>query len=396
MQRKNKIFFFYLGLILFFMSGTLYVTDDFKSFYLIALVTGIVLIWFSNDFMIFVLKRDSKINGGGVLAFLYSAFSVSLIFSLIMNKEKSMIITILGLLLIIWCCIIQIPNYCKKHNVSFNSIYIILMISMLTVFLYSIMRYGIKTVNYEGIFSNQNAMGGNATTLFCISSACFLDNFKKKEKNTKKILWLSVISMLMSTALAFFATSRTSVLSIFVCFLVSLLILIGQASSKKYAFRVSLIILEVIIFILFVYLFTPFKSVVDRFLYKFALHVQDQLNGRRAIWEIIFNRLSYFGNGEASAIAAHNTYLSLMDQYGIISGGLWVLFCFFGIVISFFDIFNKQKEYRHLPFLAFLIFSLQSITEGMMLKTIMLIMIFSISIILNNMNYSSEKQLLWK
>ena len=251
---------------------------------------------------------------------------------------------------------------------------------------------GFSISRYRGLFANQNGTGETAAALFCVSSACLLDNFKTKTKGSNAIRFMCVFSMLVSLVFAFVSTSRGSLVAILICFAFFLFFLARQMSGTiLIRFLVASGIIASVVFL--IYRFTSIKESVDFAIDKFKNLEDDPLNGREQLWGIVMSRLSWYGNGEASSFGVHNTYLSMIDQYGIFSGFIWIAFCVFALLKSLVLCFSTKAKigFKYLPFFAFMVFCVQSLTEGVMLKTIMLISMFSVSLLYNDSNSQKSK-----
>lgn len=146
---------------------------------------------------------------------------------------------------------------------------------------------------------------------------------------------------------------------------------------------VFLLIIWSIIILLLLYKFTILNDFVANIIMKFEAKSNDTLDGRLQRWKLVLERIRLFGNGEMNDIAAHNTYFSLLDQYGVFACLFWIVFSFAGLIKSFEIAFDSQDygKVKYFPLFSFTAFILMSMTEGMMMKTIMLMCIYSIPII---------------
>ena len=97
--------------------------------------------------------------------------------------------------------------------------------------------------------------------------------------------------------------------------------------------------------------------------------------GRDEVWSAIFDNSLMFGHGRYSPhleyfdLAAHNTFLSIYDQFGWLSCIFFIVSILL-MILSFFSQNNLQK-YGVTPFFILFGFLFLSISESMINKTIM-------------------------
>src|SRR5699024_1780972 len=121
-------------------------------------------------------------------------------------------------------------------------------------------------------------------------------------------------------------------------------------------------------------------SLLDIFYYKFYIKAQtgSLTSGRDGIWSRTLSESSLFGGGRdffslEVGIAGHNTFVSLLGQYGYIPTILFLLFCLIILLYSFaYLVSKKDVPYRYLPFLITVSFFLFSTMESMVYKTPMI------------------------
>ena len=370
-KKINKKTSLLIGIVLFFISGIAYVTDAFKNYHNILLAMGIVMIWLAAGVIsprCFMARRI--LNP-------YVLFVCMVGVSFLVHMEKSMIITIAGLILLWWTTCVLLPYSCRKYHLGHEIFYLLLMGSVCSFLIFSFATTNFRITKYEGIFTNPNACGGAAATLCAVTISCFLEFYEGKTWLQLFMRILSLAITVFSCFVALFTTSRTSVITIFVMSAIMMLMLIFGSNVSKRKRNLLITAAVLIVLAVLIYFFTDLRDLVQNIIYKFQYKESNTFDGREERWELIINRLKWFGNGEESSIAAHNTYLSLTDQYGIVAGFFWALFVLFYFLKSVVYMSGRQdKPYRFLPFFSFLCFGLISFTEGMMLKTIMLICIF--------------------
>ena len=185
-----------------------------------------------------------------------------------------------------------------------------------------------------------------------------------------------------------FSLSRTSLGTFILLLFISLFLIIKKyTTNKKIVKRIIISLLIIIPTFYFIYNYTGVKKIVYNVIEKFELKKDDQLNGRKEKWEYILNRISFWGNGEKIAKGgAHNTFLSILDQYGIIPFTSWILFILIGLIKSIKIAVDKSNNQalKYLPLFSYLCFAFESFFESMMMKTIMLLCIFCVTLIRNN------------
>lgn len=362
-----------IGIVCFFLSGTIYVTDAFKSYHNMMLLLGIFLIWLYAGLPFpRYIQLPSRVNW-------YSIFVIAVIFSFFTNRELSMIVTIAGLMLLWWAANGLLPVACKYYSIEENDIYDIIQISMVVVLLVSLVSGGFRSSGYEGIFTNPNACGGVAATLCAVACASFLDRYIFG--NMRKVVY-SVGIIIFALFMALFSTSRTAVISIAIMLVLSFVFLLRSGVDRTSIMRVFLIIAVLAVVIIFLSKFTNLKRLIEQIVDKFVHKGADTFDGRTERWELIIERVRFFGNGEKTEIAAHNTFLNMLDQYGVIAFVAWVLFIAEGLLRSFRRAFTHYAfSMKYLPFFAFLCFTVTGLAEGMMLKTIMLLCVFCAGVI---------------
>ena len=359
-----------LGSILFFISGTIYVTDALKSYNIIVLIVGGIMVGLCG-------KPPNRISFMSILN-PYNLFVITLILSYIVNDQASILLTIAGMMFIRIACNTSFPTAYNKCGMGEKEIHDLLLVSMLVVFIISLASGGFRTSRYEGIFSNPNACGGAAATMCAISCSCFMSNVISDEKQSRRRVILSLICLGLGVFMALISTSRTSVVTIGILFFAMTVLLLRRGSTRKNTGKVLAIIFALVIVGFILYRFTPLHSYMGSVLDKFTAKEDDTLSGRGKNWEAILENAKWFGNGENIRMAAHNTYLSLLGQYGILSGVLWALYVLIGLIRSVIWAWSKEEHImKFLPVFSYVCFVSTSLTEGMMLKTIMLLCVFS-------------------
>ena len=364
-------------LTLFFLSGTFYVTDVFKTVSMGLLAVSILILW--------VISRGAEQNQKllirtNLIFSPYILFTVSILLAALFHLEPSMFVTVIGLLAI-WVATTRIFPNCERQNLfRVENVALYLSIAMLLVFAYSLLTERFVQSRYEGIFANPNSCGGAAATLFAFAISGILGEANKKRIQKSKVA-IFVVALVTAVIFTFVSTSRTSVLTIALLSILAFALFAKDNLSDDMFLRALTVFLVLIVAIVLLLKFSNLGDWVDTILWKFDAKSADTLDGREAKWEFVFGRLAFLGNGEASSFGAHNTYFSLLDQYGIPAFIAWILFVVAGIFRSLQFAIGDNRPMRYFPLFVFLAFASMSMTEGMMLKTIMLSSVFSYALV---------------
>lgn len=362
------------GLFLFFFSGLSYVMTTINSYHLIILIMGIVAIFIGTNFpTIWSINKD-------ILGFCYLICAVFIGISYIKNQQSSVLTSSIGLILV-WISVnIWIPSN-NFIGIWHTSVYKILIIAYLICFIPSIPSFRLS--RFSGVFRNPNGMGGAAVTFAAVLFSLLLYNIIEKKTSKKTVKW-EVAGIIAAGFFSLCSTSRTALIAFLVMLILLFFITLYYGLwNKKIIFKMIIGIISLCFLSYILYHYTVLSDILTNITDKFMTHEGDQLNGRGEYWERILNRSSFFGNGEVTDIAAHNTFLSLLDQYGYIPCISWIGFNFFGLIKSLKIAFDRtyRSLYKFLPIFSFVCVVIQSMTEGMMLKTGMLLTVFCVSVI---------------
>lgn len=372
MKRVNHIVY-YFGLILMLLSGTFYGIGELSGLQPILLAVSLVVICVSSGKLYF------QTNSNNIVSRIFIVFIISIAVSFIDHPEKSMIITVLGLVLLAYALFVEIPGLKKTLEFSYKDDMYILMITLLIIQLYSVFR-GFSFYRFAGIFSNSNFAGGEAATLCALACAFFLQ-YHFDEKENRRIV-VPIIAVIISTVICLATNSRTSVAAIAFMLLITGLLSLRVGGNIHLLKRISALIILVAVSI-FVLSRIPFvKASINENITKITLRRGNELAGRQVRWDTVFNRLKFFGNGEASAFGTHNTFLSMLDQYGYIPFVLLILFILIGLFFSIKLALSKENyDMKYLPLFCFICFGITCMFEQMLLKNIMLLCMYSVPLL---------------
>lgn len=127
--------------------------------------------------------------------------------------------------------------------------------------------------------------------------------------------------------------------------------------------------------------FIPIWDLLDRFIvskFQAKLGNGDVLSGRGIVWEYTFNNAGLFGGGRdfyeqaGIEIGAHNTFISILGQYGWMSLLLLLLFLVVSFIYCLRYTILSNDNYKYFPILIFVCFLTLSMAEGMLFKMSML------------------------
>lgn len=376
-------FIVYIGLLFFFSSGTLYYTSEYKSYSRAILLGGIILIFLSNRIVNrYVYFRISLLPGA------YYIFSFSILFALFDNLEFGIFVSSIGMILIGLTAFKWIPNAMMKSGLQYNNLLILLLIFHTIIFVTSFIKYGFFISYYEGLFTNPNGFGGAAAT-FC-AIVCMTYLYYLYESGISLIGNIVFVLLLGSSAFfSLISNSRASFTVVMIEITVFLLIImktIFKGSRSVFKKNMSIALFVFFIAMVIVICFTDaYQLIQDNIIHKFNSYAEsgDIWNGRQEKWTAIFERLKFFGNGEYADMGAHNTYLSMLDQYGVIPFVSLCMFALGGLIESIKRVFfsNDTTSKDFIPLFSFLLFATRGFSEGIMLSTATLLMILSVNIL---------------
>ena len=372
----------YLGILLFFMSGTVYVTDDFKSLQQPFLLAGIAILLLvsGNKYSLRFEVWRSLVTG------MYVLWILSICVSLIVRMEPSMIITILGLSLILITAVSWLPNALIHANMNYCKMFNALEYAMISVFVFSFVNYEIRIGKYRGVFGNPNSFGGAVVTFGAIACAKLVYDLYKKHFSFLRIL-IDFILVVLSFLGTLISNSRTSTITMIVAILVAIVLIVRIAGKKSRRAFLAILVFFIVTGagLVALYSFTDIKSIADPILQKYAYKVSigNELGGRDVLWGNIISDFKFFGNGESTTNSAHSTYFSMLDKYGALGFIFWTAFVGYGTVRAAIISFSSRNRnpYAYYALFAFLVLALTGITEVMMLKTSMLLAVACIPLL---------------
>ncbi|MCH5339949.1 MAG: hypothetical protein J1E01_00645 [Acetatifactor sp.] len=225
--------------------------------------------------------------------------------------------------------------------------------------------------NYTGMFYNLNSLGG----IYC----CFLTYFIATISSNKNRKGLKIACLIISIFMVVVSSSRGAFVSSAAVFALWVLLEIyqnGHMSVKR-----AWMMLVIIFIMAGIYKFTPLHTIIDNSIVsKFVRKANDTTSGRIDIWRVVWEERTLFGHGrnyfDAFRWGAHNTFVSLLGQYGIMGA-----FSYIGLFLTFlmesFKHFKNNKDYA--PLLFVICFLSLSMIEGMLMKIHMFLMYYGIT-----------------
>lgn len=384
---KFKELLYCCGFVGFFASGTICEMTDYHQLQKPILTISTIILVFVTG----ILKKHRGLNEIISTSYnlSYFLFFVSILFSFIVHFELGIIINAFGIIVIWWVTNWTMPYARSKGICSLQKEWFLLIAFQFLILGYTIVNSNITINRFQGIFYNSNATGGAGATLCAVALPYFLFTYLNRKKGDSIKLILSAFVIAFSVFISLISTSRTSILTIAGMFMLMFVLMLKEIKNKKRLLRVVLIIVVATIG-LFIVLKSEFvQSILNVIIEKFVLRKGNEFAGRQNRWDVVFERLSFFGNGEETAIGTHNTFLGFLDQYGYIAIASWISYITFALFNSFKIAFSKSiNQMKYLPLFSFFCFFLLSMFEGMMLKTIMLICLYS-----GNIIYTIKKEL---
>lgn len=380
---KIKSWLLILILIVLFLSGTLYMTNEWRQFQpymLIGSLTLIIVMGLLHKNYKYVI--DLKLT---IIFFLFVFFSF---LSVIFNFDVSLFIGIGVLLYMYISIVIILPTVSNQTKYFNNTVVYSFLVSHIPLVFFPMLLDGFNKVSYSGILYNPNSFGILVSTIFTVALSKLLFYIDKyidgKKVCLRKVCIYILISIYMFLCVVFSSSRNSFLSSVFLVFLSGFLMLKKVIVYKNIKAKRIKKLYKILFFIILIFIvmsnFTQFKEVLQEGIYvKFERKSEDILDGRLSVWKEAISDISLFGQGRdyfsELGLGAHNTFISVLGQYGLISVIFFILF----LIIVLKKSFNylkviKKDEYKFLPLFITLLFISLSMAEGMMLKITMILM----------------------
>lgn len=376
---KALVYILFLSLFLF---SSLNVTGILNFDGIIMIYLMIIAFFFS-----FLLIKNRKINVNipTLLAIYFYALFCAI--SALMNSDIISIIDF-GMFLVFYVVsFIIIP----KLNIQTNKVIIYtVLISHIPLILFPLIVNGINTFPYRGIMLNPNSFGLICGTIFAVLLASILGELDRfifnNVKNRNKIIILGLL-LFGTFYLIIISASRTSLLAVSVCVVIGLYSLIRLSIKQKKFFRLFSMFMPIGIVVLgLLYKFTPVYAALNNAIFnknETRIYAGDVTAGRTYIWEKTINDAGLFGNGNDYfanniEIGAHNTFISIIGQFGWIPSIIFLLFLIYCFFTAINHIKYSDEKYKYLPLLLVVNFFAMSMTEVMIFTLSMVAMFLSV------------------
>ncbi|MER0114826.1 polysaccharide polymerase [Acinetobacter baumannii] len=358
----------YILASLLVLSGAFYSIDFLK---VISLGVFGVCIFIFFVFALTGNKNNLILDKSGIICILFIFSFVLVLISAALNNAVDLFIgVLLFLLLVINFSIFNLNKACfdffdKPVKLTF------LIITLINF------SFGFS-IPFNGAFSNPNSLGGIYAMLSFLSTGILLD--KAYNSKGKKIDYYLLLIILLSTFLTLVSNSRISFISSCLCLIVLFLYFMINSFNLKKGISIKISFFKKMLATLVVgisAILILWEEIEDIFVKKVMYKMDDGggvTGGRNEVWDAIIDNSLMFGHGRFSPhleyfdLAAHNTFLSIYDQFG------WLSCSFFAITVVFvaFNVFNPKniRSYGITPSFICFSFLFLSISESMINKTI--------------------------
>lgn len=368
-----------ISMVSLFLSGSLYTTDNFRFLqpYLLIGSCSIILI-------IALVTKIDKIRLDLTAFILFLIFVFLSIISSVIHSSFELLSGVLVLLFIYISLIVLLPNFRFKVE---KFIIPSLMIGHIPIILFPLLFMEMKTRSYSGIFYNPNSFGVVVVVLFATILAKFtfiLENHFMGLQIKKIKIWGYTLTLSICFFLIIISSSRTSALAA-ILLLVTCMFFLFKKSYKnskiqlKYAKKFASLVMLLLFLIVPVLMFTPISDLIfESLIEKFIRKSNDILDGRLYVWYRTISEIQIFGHGRdyftTLGLGAHNTFISILGQYGLLPLLFFILFLGRILRNSLKILRFRTDENKYLAFISIFLFLILSMAEGMMLKTSMLLM----------------------
>jgi len=279
---------------------------------------------------------------------------------------------------------------------------VVAFLTQLPVIILPMLIRGLSGFSNKGIFYNPNSLGISMAMLFSFIFAIFLGDIFSKRKLSFLKISIYFILIIGSILLLLLSLSRTSIIS---CMLLSLILLmipvyklfiLSYDKMKIHMLKRFILLLLMFVFVIVILMkIDSYTELSSNLFIKFEYTMEhgDLLQKRGDIWSLTFSEWTLFGHGrkyfkEIYEIGAHNTFISLLGQFGLLPTIIFVLFIIWAIKNCFLFSMKQIGEniFSFLPISQVLIFSLLSIGEG----TMMTLCMYTLFATLGAINYGKN------
>lgn len=382
--RYKNILCLSIGAVL--LSSSLLLTDNYRIFSYPLLAIGLFLLVF-RAIIIGQTVKVAKYKSPTVFLFLFAICSA---FSGVYNDGDFSTAFLAFSLYVIWLIINKLLVGIDKKK-TFKYILNLALLTHIPLFIIGILMNGLRLYAYEGFFYNPNSLGTISSTLFCALISVVFVKIRQKEYKVFHIL-ISYILLLFLFFFVVISSSRTSFITIFlITFLIFIYGLrydnILKIKSKTFisAFLKSIIFLVVLTFI---YINSSLSKLVDdSIIAKFEAKEENITAGRELIWEETINQARLLGYGRdyfgvTFDSSAHNSFISMLGQNGILTVVFYILFWLSIFRGSYLYLRHDfRSSYRYFPIVTVLTFLILSLGESMNGKLSMFLVFVTFSLV---------------
>lgn len=364
-----------LSIFFIILSSFFYLTVNYRKYQKILLLIGVCIGLLSE----FVTKRGFYFD----LEKRFKVWSWCVLFvwglSGAINGEISLVANAVALFGIYYI-------FCEAYNRADVSVEMFLWgicIIYLWFVIYSYIYAGLSFSSYKGITYNSNAFGGISAGVFCFCFSYFVSE-SKRECEKKLALFICIVSLfntiISSSRTSFITCAGVGMIGIFLC-----------RKNIKDCMQRNIKIVILVGIILGVIIIAAFKKFevgeifYDAIIAKFIRKRNNPFDGRAEVWMRVWNEKALWGHGreyfDNIGLGAHNTFISILGQYGIFAVIVYMGFILSSLIASI-KFLKSDCDYRVIPILSLIAFLVMSMAEGMLMKINMLMFYFGLTIIL--------------
>lgn len=277
-----------------------------------------------------------------------------------------------------------------QGKVNLKQIYRAFFLSSFLLICLSIILVPPSLTRYEGIFYNPNSMGNLASLLLIMNYA------------TNPEIRLGLTFRLMSRVILLFvilvSSSRLSLFGLLGIIPVVFFVGTYRGIIKFFinSFAVKFLGFIIIMFSAVIVLRPIYKQSIAE---KVRLKSDDFSNGRLETWANIVDQIPFYGNGRDyteginmhAAKSAHNTFIGLFAQNGVIPAIIYVIIWLIFLRKALKMTRRKQNRYSLFLLSVVLTFIVFSTSESMNTKPHMFVAFWAMSSIINQINFKTNE-----
>lgn len=365
-----------------FLFSSLQLTDQWNG---IGKLIVYSLIFLLMCMLVVFKKKRIKIND--TMLFLFYVFLLSCSIGALLNSDVFVLLGALMFFTLYISTSIILPALCN-HN-SNELVAKAILISHIPLIFIPLLTEGINSMPYRSIFYNPNSFGTITVTLFAVSVAVFLKKLEeyialsKKQRFMKLKILAQLAFMFWVFWLVILSGSRTSFLAGLMVLVIGLffliIFLIKAKKLVKLLIRGTFASFFVAITYTMLVLYTDFNQYLElNIIDKFRKKSSDVLDHRGEVWKQTMQEAGLFGKGDKYfeqdiGLGAHNTFISILGQYGWVSLIIIILFLVIAVFYACkYSLKDVDDRYKYLPLMLIVSFLTLSMGEVMMFKLSMI------------------------